>query len=130
MNEHKHKHYKQHKIFYDNLFFQLTMKGFLRRGTVESDEFDDESDIVISVDNSAFILSIRKFSNSFSKLLSSLIFLTLNQNDMEISVQIANYYRNDFLYPGNNLNVSFHANRDKPSTEFERSISMKQFSRQ
>jgi hypothetical protein len=40
--------------------------------------------------------------------------------DRHQNTWIANYYRNDFLYPGNNLNVSFHANHDKPSTEFDR----------
>ncbi len=39
--------------------------------------------------------------------------------DRHQNTWIANYYRNDFLYPGNNLNFSFHANRDKPSTEFD-----------
>lgn len=33
---------------------------------------------------------------------------------------IANYYRQDFLYPGFNVSTSFHANRDKASTEFDR----------
>ncbi len=40
--------------------------------------------------------------------------------DRHQNTWIANYYRNDFLYPGNNLNLSFHHNRDKPSTEFDR----------
>ncbi len=40
--------------------------------------------------------------------------------DRHQNTWIANYYRNDFLYPGNNLNFSFHANHDKPSTEFDR----------
>jgi hypothetical protein len=40
--------------------------------------------------------------------------------DRHQNTWIANYYRNDFLYPGNNLNLSFHANHDKPSTEFDR----------
>lgn len=31
---------------------------------------------------------------------------------------IANYYRQDFLFPGYNINMSFHANRDEASTEF------------
>lgn len=46
---------------------------------------------------------------------------TLNrlEKDRHQNTWIANYYRNDFLYPGNNLNFSFHANRDKPSTEFD-----------
>ena len=33
---------------------------------------------------------------------------------------IANYYRQDFLFPGYTANASFHYNRDKPSTEFDR----------
>ncbi|KAA1261744.1 hypothetical protein LF1_43040 [Rubripirellula obstinata] len=33
---------------------------------------------------------------------------------------IANYYRQDFLFPGYNVNLSFHANRDEASTEFNR----------
>ncbi len=33
---------------------------------------------------------------------------------------IANYYRQDFLYPGNNASVSFHANHERPSIEFDR----------
>ena len=33
---------------------------------------------------------------------------------------IANYYRQDFLYPGYDVNVSFHYNRDEPSTEFDK----------
>lgn len=40
--------------------------------------------------------------------------------DRHQNTWIANYYRNDFLYPGNNVNLSFHANHDKPSTEFDR----------
>ncbi len=47
---------------------------------------------------------------------------TLNRidKDRHQNTWIANYYRNDFLYPGNNLNLSFHYNHDKPSTEFDR----------
>jgi hypothetical protein len=41
------------------------------------------------------------------------------EKDRHQNTWIANYYRNDFLYPGNNLNLSFHANHDKPSTEFD-----------
>jgi len=41
------------------------------------------------------------------------------EKDRHQNTWIANYYRNDFLYPGNNLNMSFHANHDKPSTEFD-----------
>ncbi|MGV3484554.1 MAG: hypothetical protein ACO1RT_09060 [Planctomycetaceae bacterium] len=40
--------------------------------------------------------------------------------DRHQNTWIANYYRNDFLYPGHNLNLSFHANHDQPSTEFDR----------
>jgi len=39
--------------------------------------------------------------------------------DRHQNTWIANYYRNDFLYPGHNLNLSFHANHDQPSTEFD-----------
>ncbi len=47
---------------------------------------------------------------------------TLNRidKDRHQNTWIANYYRNDFLYPGNNLNLSFHYNHDKASTEFDR----------
>ncbi len=40
--------------------------------------------------------------------------------DRHQNTWIANYYHNDFLYPGHNLNVSFHHNHDKPSTEFDK----------
>ena len=32
---------------------------------------------------------------------------------------IANYYRNDFVFPGYNTQVSFHYNRDQASTKFD-----------
>jgi hypothetical protein len=41
------------------------------------------------------------------------------EKDRHQNTWIANYYRNDFLYPGHNLNLSFHANHDQPSTEFD-----------
>ncbi|EMI55865.1 hypothetical protein RSSM_02697 [Rhodopirellula sallentina SM41] len=37
--------------------------------------------------------------------------------DRHQNTLIANYYRQDFLYPGLNANVSFHANHDGPSFE-------------
>ena len=40
--------------------------------------------------------------------------------DRHQNTWIANYYRQDFLYSGFNTSVSFHANRDKPSVEFDR----------
>lgn len=40
--------------------------------------------------------------------------------DRHQNTWIANYYRQDFLYPGYNVNVSFHANHDQPSVEFDR----------
>ncbi len=40
--------------------------------------------------------------------------------DRHQNTWIANYYRQDFLYPGFNVNLSFHANRDKASLEFDR----------
>jgi hypothetical protein len=40
--------------------------------------------------------------------------------DRHQNTWIANYYRQDVLYPGYNVNVSFHANREKPSREFDR----------
>jgi len=38
--------------------------------------------------------------------------------DRHQNTWVANYYRQDFLYPGFNANVSFHANHDRASTEF------------
>jgi hypothetical protein len=40
--------------------------------------------------------------------------------DRHQNTWIANYYRQDFIYPGYNVNVSFHANHDQPSTEFDK----------
>ncbi len=40
--------------------------------------------------------------------------------DRHQNTLIANYYRQDFLYPGYNVNVSFHYNHDQPSFEFDR----------
>ncbi len=40
--------------------------------------------------------------------------------DRHQNTWIANYYRQDFLFPGYTASVSFHYNRDKPSTEFDR----------
>ena len=40
--------------------------------------------------------------------------------DRHQNTWIANYYRQDFLFPGHNVNVSFHANHDQPSTEFDK----------
>ena len=40
--------------------------------------------------------------------------------DRHQNTWIANYYRQDFVFPGHTVNVSFHANRDKPSTEFDK----------
>lgn len=40
--------------------------------------------------------------------------------DRHQNTVIANYYRQDFLFPGYTANASFHYNRDKPSTEFDR----------
>ncbi len=39
--------------------------------------------------------------------------------DRHQNTLIANYYRQDFLYPGYNVNVSMHVNRDKASREFD-----------
>ncbi len=41
-------------------------------------------------------------------------------DDRHQNTVIANYYRQDFLYPGNIANVSFHANFDGPSEEFDK----------
>lgn len=40
--------------------------------------------------------------------------------DRHQNTWIANYYRQDFLFPGFNVNASFHANHDRPSVEFNR----------
>jgi hypothetical protein len=40
--------------------------------------------------------------------------------DRHQNTWIANYYRQDFLFPGYDINFSFHYNRDKPSIEFDR----------
>ncbi|MCA9212641.1 MAG: hypothetical protein KDB27_06240 [Planctomycetales bacterium] len=40
--------------------------------------------------------------------------------DRHQNTLIANYYRQDYLFPGHNINFSFHANHDKPSMEFDR----------
>ena len=41
-------------------------------------------------------------------------------NDRHQNTLIANYYRQDFLFPGYTSQVSFHYNRDGPSTLFDR----------
>ncbi|QDT04453.1 hypothetical protein K227x_28440 [Rubripirellula lacrimiformis] len=41
-------------------------------------------------------------------------------DDRHQNTWIANYYRQDFLYPGNVANVSFHANHDQATEEFDR----------
>ncbi len=46
--------------------------------------------------------------------------LNRGSKDRHQNTWIANYYRQDFLYPGYNVNLSFHANHDRPSTEFDR----------
>jgi hypothetical protein len=40
--------------------------------------------------------------------------------DRHQNTWIANYYRQDFLYPGYDVNVSFHANHDRASMEFDK----------
>ena len=40
-------------------------------------------------------------------------------NDRHQNTLIANYYRNDFIFPGYNTELSFHYNRDKASTKFD-----------
>lgn len=40
--------------------------------------------------------------------------------DRHQNTLIANYYRQDVLFPGYNVSTSFHYNRDKPSLEFDR----------
>ncbi len=47
-------------------------------------------------------------------------FLNRIDEDRHQNTWIANYYRQDFLFPGYDVNVSFHYNRDKPSMEFDR----------
>ncbi len=41
-------------------------------------------------------------------------------DDRNQNTWIANYYRQDFLFPGNTANVSFHANHDRTSFQFDR----------
>ena len=43
----------------------------------------------------------------------------LNEDRHQNTV-IANYYRQDFMYPGYNVNFSFHFNHDRASTEFDK----------
>jgi len=47
---------------------------------------------------------------------------TLNRfdEDRHQNTWIANYYRQDWLHPGFNGMLSFHANHDRPDTEFDR----------
>ncbi len=40
--------------------------------------------------------------------------------DRHQNTWIANYYRQDFLYPGYDVTVSFHYNHDKPTMEFDK----------
>ncbi|MFN6303505.1 MAG: hypothetical protein ACK42H_15070 [Planctomycetota bacterium] len=40
-------------------------------------------------------------------------------DDRHQNTLIANYYRNDFIFPGYNAQVSFHYNRDQASTKFD-----------
>ncbi len=40
-------------------------------------------------------------------------------DDRHQNTLIANYYRNDFIFPGYNAEASFHYNRDKASLEFD-----------
>jgi hypothetical protein len=47
-------------------------------------------------------------------------FLNRLNEDRHQNTWIANYYRQDFLYPGNNVTASFHYNHDKPSSLFDR----------
>lgn len=42
------------------------------------------------------------------------------EKDRHQNTLIANYYRQDFWFPGYNVNASFHANRDQASREFDR----------
>ncbi len=46
--------------------------------------------------------------------------LNVIDDDRRQNTFIANYYRADFLYPGFNVNASFHYNRDQASTEFDK----------
>jgi hypothetical protein len=39
--------------------------------------------------------------------------------DRHQNVWIANYYRQDFVWPGHNVSLSYHFNHDRPSTEFD-----------
>ncbi len=45
--------------------------------------------------------------------------LNVIDDDRNQNTWIANYYRQDFLYPGNTASVSFHANHDRASFEFD-----------
>ena len=47
-------------------------------------------------------------------------FLNRLNEDRHQNTWIANYYRQDFLYPGYNVNFSFHANHDRASVEFDK----------
>ncbi len=40
-------------------------------------------------------------------------------DDRHQNTLIANYYRNDFIFPGYNTELSFHYNKDKASTKFD-----------
>ncbi len=40
-------------------------------------------------------------------------------DDRHQNTLVANYYRNDFIFPGYNTELSFHYNRDKASTKFD-----------
>ncbi len=40
-------------------------------------------------------------------------------DDRHQNTLIANYYRNDFIFPGYNAQLSFHYNKDKASTKFD-----------
>ena len=40
-------------------------------------------------------------------------------DDRHQNTVIANYYRNDFVFPGYNAQLSFHYNKDKASTKFD-----------
>lgn len=40
-------------------------------------------------------------------------------NDRHQNTWIANYYRQDFIWPGFNVELSYHYNRDKPSFKFD-----------
>ena len=47
-------------------------------------------------------------------------FLNRLNEDRHQNTWIANYYRQDFLYPGYNVSFSFHANHDRESDEFDK----------